>query len=98
MEWDLIACIYLPFFFFFLPAFFIVVDSSFVPPLIYAILGSSNNLAVGTVAAGSLLLASIVSAQVSPTDNPQLYAQLFYTAAFFTGILQTALGFLRREF
>ncbi|KAJ4958524.1 hypothetical protein NE237_025635 [Protea cynaroides] len=32
--------------------------SSFVPPLIYAIFGSSKDLAVGTVAAASLLLAS----------------------------------------
>ncbi|CAO2183051.1 unnamed protein product [Urochloa humidicola] len=69
--------------------------SSFVPPLLYALFGSSNNLAVGTVAAASLLLASIIEEEVPPEDNPQLYLQLFYTAAFFTGVIQTALGVFR---
>ncbi|XP_062206706.1 probable sulfate transporter 3.5 [Phragmites australis] len=69
--------------------------SSFVPPLLYAVFGSSNNLAVGTVAAASLLLASIIETEVAPEDNPQLYLQLFYTAAFFTGVFQTALGVFR---
>ncbi|KAL5975157.1 hypothetical protein ACLOJK_031836 [Asimina triloba] len=69
--------------------------SSFVPPLIYALFGTSKDMAVGTVAAASLLLASIISAEVSPTEDPQLYVNLFITAAFFTGVFQTALGFLR---
>ncbi|KAJ1285153.1 hypothetical protein BS78_03G258000 [Paspalum vaginatum] len=69
--------------------------SSFVPPLLYAVFGSSNNLAVGTVAAASLLLASIIETDVPPEENPQLYLQLFYTAAFFTGVFQTALGVFR---
>ncbi|KAE8793931.1 putative sulfate transporter 3.5 [Hordeum vulgare] len=69
--------------------------SSFVPPLLYAVFGSSNNLAVGTVAAASLLLASIIEGEVSPEDNPELYLQLFYTSAFFTGVFQTALGVFR---
>ncbi|KAL6845047.1 hypothetical protein ACP4OV_024542 [Aristida adscensionis] len=69
--------------------------SSFVPPLLYALFGSSNNLAVGTVAAASLLLASIIESDVSAEDNPQLYLHLFYTAAFFTGVFQTALGVFR---
>lgn len=69
--------------------------SSFVPPLLYAVFGSSNNLAVGTVAAASLLLASIIETEVPAAENPQLYLQLFYTAAFFTGIFQTALGVFR---
>ncbi|KAL5987387.1 hypothetical protein ACLOJK_038553 [Asimina triloba] len=69
--------------------------SSFVPPLIYAMFGTSKDMAVGTVAAASLLLASIISAEVSPTEDPQLYVNLFITAAFFTGVFQTALGFLR---
>uniref|UniRef100_A0ACD5VQC0 Uncharacterized protein n=1 Tax=Avena sativa TaxID=4498 RepID=A0ACD5VQC0_AVESA len=69
--------------------------SSFVPPLLYAVFGSSNNLAVGTVAAASLLLASIIEDEVLPEDDPERYLQLFYTAAFFTGIFQTALGVFR---
>jgi len=50
---------------------------------------------VGTVAAASLLLASIIEADVTSEENPQLYLQLFYTAAFFTGVFQTALGVFR---
>ncbi|KAJ3695046.1 hypothetical protein LUZ60_000423 [Juncus effusus] len=69
--------------------------SSFVPPLIYAVFGSSKNLAVGTVAAASLLLASIVENDVTFAENPQLYVNILYTAAFFTGVMQAALGFLR---
>ncbi|XP_057468309.1 probable sulfate transporter 3.5 [Actinidia eriantha] len=69
--------------------------SSFVPPLIYAIFGSSKHLAVGTVAACSLLIASIIGEKVSPIENPELYLQLVFTATFFTGIIQTAMGFLR---
>ncbi|XP_058074768.1 sulfate transporter 3.1-like isoform X2 [Magnolia sinica] len=69
--------------------------SSFVPPLIYAVFGSSKDLAVGTVAAASLLMASIIGSEVSVVKNPTLYLHLFFTAAFFTGVFQTALGFLR---
>ncbi|KAJ1689451.1 hypothetical protein LUZ63_013606 [Rhynchospora breviuscula] len=69
--------------------------SSFVPPLIYAVFGSSKNLAVGTVAAASLLLASIIENDVTYAENPQLYVNIFFTAAFFTGVMQAALGFLR---
>ncbi|XP_059638110.1 probable sulfate transporter 3.5 [Cornus florida] len=69
--------------------------SSFVPPLVYAVFGSSKHLAVGTIAACSLLIASIIGEQVSATDNPTLYLSLVFTATFFTGIIQTALGLLR---
>jgi sulfate transporter 3 len=72
-------------------------DSSFVPPLLYAVFGSSNNLAVGTVAAASLMLASIIEDEVLPEDDPERYLQLFYTSAFFTGVFQTALGVFRYE-
>ncbi|KAK4604225.1 hypothetical protein RGQ29_012649 [Quercus rubra] len=69
--------------------------SSFVPPLLYAVFGSSKHLAVGTVAAASLLLSSTLDGVVSSKDNPALYLQLIFTATFITGIFQTALGFLR---
>ncbi|XP_043699315.1 probable sulfate transporter 3.5 [Telopea speciosissima] len=69
--------------------------SSFVPPLIYAVFGSSRDLAVGTVAASSLLLASNVGELVSATDDPALYLGLIFTCAFFTGIFQLALGIFR---
>lgn len=69
--------------------------SSFVPPFIYAIFGSSKNLAVGTVAACSLLIASTIGEKVSPTDNPSLYLNLVFTATLICGIIETALGVLR---
>ncbi|KAA3490128.1 putative sulfate transporter 3.5 [Gossypium australe] len=69
--------------------------SSFIPPFVYAIFGSSKHLAVGTVAACSLLLSETVGAKASPQDDPTLYLYLIFTATFFTGIFQTALGFLR---
>ncbi|KAJ3671075.1 hypothetical protein LUZ60_008501 [Juncus effusus] len=72
--------------------------SSFVPPLVYAVFGSSKNLAVGTVAAASLLIVSIIENKVTASKKLDLYTQLFFTAAFFTGIFQMALGFLRLGF
>jgi len=70
-------------------------DSSFVPPLVYALMGSSKDLAVGTVAVASLLIGSMLGREVSPTENPALYLHLAFTATFFAGALQASLGFLR---
>ncbi|KAA3457788.1 putative sulfate transporter 3.5 [Gossypium australe] len=70
---------------------------NFVPPFIYTVFGSSNNLAVGTVAACSLLMHETLGAVVSPKDDPTLYLHLIYTSTFFTGIFQTALGFCSFE-
>lgn len=72
--------------------------SSFVPPLIYAMLGSSKDLAVGTIAIVSLLLASVLGETVSPTENPELYIGLAMTATFFAGVFQAALGIFRLGF
>ncbi|KAF2286887.1 hypothetical protein GH714_034877 [Hevea brasiliensis] len=69
--------------------------SSFVPPLIYAVFGNSKHLAVGTVAACSLLIANTIGEKVSFKDDPTLYLHLVFTATFFTGIFQTILGLLR---
>ncbi|XP_009595009.1 probable sulfate transporter 3.5 [Nicotiana tomentosiformis] len=72
--------------------------SSFVPPLIYAVFGSSKHLAVGTVATCSLLIAESIQEKVKPQENMQLYLSLFYTATFVSGLVQTALGVLRLGF
>ncbi|KAL9224034.1 hypothetical protein vseg_000109 [Gypsophila vaccaria] len=72
--------------------------SSFVPPFIYAIFGSSKNLAVGTVASCSLIVGQTIEEVVSPTDNLPLYLQLVFTATFISGIFQTALGVFRLGF
>ncbi|KAF9677628.1 hypothetical protein SADUNF_Sadunf08G0127400 [Salix dunnii] len=72
--------------------------SSFVPPLVYAMLGSSKDLAVGTVAVASLLISSMLGKEVNPNENAKLYVQLAFTATFFAGVFQAALGFLRLGF
>ncbi|GLU08913.1 hypothetical protein SLE2022_257970 [Rubroshorea leprosula] len=72
--------------------------SSFVPPLVYAMLGSSRDLAVGTVAVASLLMASMLGKVANPTENPQTYLQLAFTATFFAGVLQASLGIFRLGF
>ncbi|XP_057968389.1 probable sulfate transporter 3.5 [Malania oleifera] len=69
--------------------------SSFVPPLIYAVFGNSKHLAVGPVAASSLLIAATIGEKVSVKDNPTLYLHLVFTATFVTGVFQAILGFLR---
>ncbi|KAK9146607.1 hypothetical protein Sjap_006510 [Stephania japonica] len=72
--------------------------SSFVPPLIYAMMGSSRDLAVGTVAVASLLMASTLGDEVSAAQQPTLYLHLAFTATFFAGVFQAALGLLRLGF
>ncbi|MCD9640077.1 Sulfate transporter 3.1 [Datura stramonium] len=72
--------------------------SSFVPPLVYAVMGSSRDLAVGTVAVASLLIGSMLGDEVNPTDNPTLYLQLALTATFFAGVFEAALGIFRLGF
>lgn len=58
-------------------------------------LGSSRDLAVGTVAVPSLLISSMMGKEVNPHQNPKLYVQLVLAATFFAGVFQAALGFLR---
>ncbi|KAM1278886.1 hypothetical protein ACFX13_031832 [Malus domestica] len=72
--------------------------SSFVPPLIYAMMGSSRDMAVGTVAVASLLTASMLGAEVNAAENPTLYLHLAFTATFFAGVFQASLGLLRLGF
>nr|GMC58778.1 probable sulfate transporter 3.5 [Ipomoea batatas]GMC63445.1 probable sulfate transporter 3.5 [Ipomoea batatas] len=69
--------------------------SSFVPPLIYAVFGSSKHLAVGTVAACSLIIAATIEEAVNPQENLQLYLSLVFTATLISGLIQTTLGILR---
>ncbi|KAK7393509.1 hypothetical protein VNO78_22067 [Psophocarpus tetragonolobus] len=69
--------------------------SSFIPPLIYAMMGSSRDLAVGTVAVGSLLMGSMLSSEVNPNEDPNLYLHLAFTATLFAGVFQAALGLFR---
>ncbi|KMZ71616.1 putative sulfate transporter 3.4 [Zostera marina] len=71
--------------------------SSFVPPLIYAVLGSSRDLAVGPVSIASLVMGSMLREAVSP-DDTAVYIQLAFIATFFAGVFQASLGLFRLGF
>ncbi|XVF67178.1 hypothetical protein PTKIN_Ptkin10aG0099700 [Pterospermum kingtungense] len=72
--------------------------SSFVPPLVYAFMGSSQDIAIGPVAVVSLLLGSLLQDEIDSSDNPVDYRRLAFTATFFAGITQVTLGFFRLGF
>ncbi|KAK1361060.1 hypothetical protein POM88_045534 [Heracleum sosnowskyi] len=46
---------------------------SFVPPLIYSVLGSSRHLAVGPVSIASIVMGTMLNEKVSYIDQPTLY-------------------------
>ncbi|KAK4476886.1 hypothetical protein RD792_016050 [Penstemon davidsonii] len=71
--------------------------SSFVPPLIYAFMGSSRDIAIGPVAVVSLLLGSMLQKEIDPKHKVE-YQRLAFTATFFAGLTQFALGFFRLGF
>lgn len=58
-------------------------------------MGSSRDIAIGPVAVVSLLLGTLVQQEVDSTKNMAEYRSLVFTATFFAGITQAALGFLR---
>ncbi|TXG53858.1 hypothetical protein EZV62_019114 [Acer yangbiense] len=72
--------------------------SSFVPPLVYAFMGSSRDIAIGPVAVVSLLLGTLLQNEIDSSKNPIDYRRLAFTATFFAGITQVTLGFLRLGF
>ncbi|RWR73837.1 putative sulfate transporter 3.4 [Cinnamomum micranthum f. kanehirae] len=72
--------------------------SSFVPPLLYAVLGSSRHLAVGPVSIASLVMGTMLREMVSPVQEPILFLQLAFTATFFAGVFQASLATLRLGF
>ncbi|XP_052182798.1 probable sulfate transporter 3.4 isoform X2 [Diospyros lotus] len=72
--------------------------SSFVPPLIYTVLGSSRHLGVGPVSIASLVMGTMLSEMVSATHEPDLYLKLAFTSTFFAGVFQASLGIFRSGF
>lgn len=72
------------------------IDTSVVPPLIYAVMGSSKEIAIGPVAVVSLLLSSMIQKIVDPVADPISYRKLVFTATFFTGLFQVAFGLFRQ--
>nr|POF11801.1 high affinity sulfate transporter 2 [Quercus suber] len=74
------------------------VYTSFVPPLIYAFMGSSRDIAIGPVAVVSLLLGSLLQNEIDPVKDALEYRRLAFTATFFAGVTQFTLGFFRLGF
>ncbi|XP_039125674.1 LOW QUALITY PROTEIN: sulfate transporter 1.2-like [Dioscorea cayenensis subsp. rotundata] len=72
--------------------------SSFVPPLVYAVMGSSRDIAIGPVAVVSLLLGTLLQNEFDPVKEKLQYERLAFTATFFAGITQATLGFFRLGF
>ncbi|KAK6777886.1 hypothetical protein RDI58_024604 [Solanum bulbocastanum] len=72
--------------------------SSFVPPLVYAFMGSSRDIAIGPVAVVSLLLGSMLQQELDPVKQKHEYQRLAFTATFFAGVTQFVLGFFRLGF
>ncbi|KAK6130633.1 hypothetical protein DH2020_035608 [Rehmannia glutinosa] len=68
--------------------------TSVVPPLIYAVMGSSREIAIGPVAVVSLLLSAMISKVVDPSADPSAYRRTVFTVTFFAGTFQAMLGFL----
>ncbi|XP_054777760.1 high affinity sulfate transporter 2-like [Prosopis cineraria] len=71
--------------------------TSFVAPLVYAFMGSSRDIAIGPVAVVSLLLGTMLTDKIGDYGSHD-YLRLAFTATFFAGITQMALGFLRLGF
>lgn len=77
------------------PWLLVLSDTSVVPPLIYAIMGTSREIAIGPVAVVSLLLPSMLQKLQDPAADPIAYTKLVLTATFFTGIFQASFGIFR---
>ncbi|KAL2339871.1 hypothetical protein Fmac_007811 [Flemingia macrophylla] len=72
--------------------------TSVIPPLIYAVMGSSREIAIGPVAVVSLLISSLVPKVVDPAIDPDAYRNVVFTVTLFAGIFQTAFGVFRLGF
>ncbi|KAF2295969.1 hypothetical protein GH714_035447 [Hevea brasiliensis] len=68
-------------------------DCGFVPVFVYAIFGSSRQLATGPVALVSLLVSNVLSGIVDSSD--ELYTELAILLALMVGILECIMGLLR---
>lgn len=73
----------------------IPLDTSVVPPLIYAVMGSSRELAIGPVAVVSILMSSMVPNIQDPVADPIAYRNLVFTVTFFAGTFQAVFGMFR---
>ncbi|PSS34558.1 Sulfate transporter 4.1 like [Actinidia chinensis var. chinensis] len=67
--------------------------SGFIPIFVYAIFGSSRQLAIGPVALVSLLVSNVLGSIVDSSDA--LYTELAILLALMVGILECIMGLLR---
>ncbi|KAF6148854.1 hypothetical protein GIB67_014225 [Kingdonia uniflora] len=67
--------------------------SSFVPIFVYAIFGSSRQLAIGPVALVSLLVSNVLGGIADSSE--ELYTELAILLALMVGIMECIMGFLR---
>ncbi|GJN40343.1 hypothetical protein PR202_gb29548 [Eleusine coracana subsp. coracana] len=67
--------------------------TGFVPLFVYALFGSSRQLAVGPVALVSLLVSNVLGGIVN--SSSELYTELAILLAFMVGILECLMGLLR---
>ncbi|KAG8073844.1 hypothetical protein GUJ93_ZPchr0006g40913 [Zizania palustris] len=72
--------------------------TSVVPPLVYAVMGTSREMAIGPVAIVSLLLSSMIQKIVDPAVDPVSYRKMVFTVTFLTGVFQFAFGLFRLGF
>lgn len=72
-----------------------LIDTSVVPPLIYSVMGTSRELAIGPVAVVSLLLSSFIDKIVDPAIDPIAYTRIAFTVTFFAGAFQAGFGLFR---
>ncbi|EFJ09164.1 hypothetical protein SELMODRAFT_184750 [Selaginella moellendorffii] len=73
--------------------------SCFLPPMVYAIFGSSRDLAVGPAAVISIVLGTLIREDLGPeVTDPRAHLSLAFTSTFFAGLFQFSLGFLRLGF
>lgn len=72
--------------------------TSVVPPLVYALMGSSREIAIGPVAVVSLLLSSMIQKIQDPSTDPGAYRRLIFTATLFAGTFQAIFGLFRLGF
>ncbi|RCV46113.1 hypothetical protein SETIT_9G506300v2 [Setaria italica] len=72
--------------------------TSAVPPLVYAVMGTSREIAIGPVAVVSLLLSSMVQKIADPAIDLASYRKMIFTVTFLTGVFQFAFGLLRLGF
>lgn len=68
-------------------------DSSFVPIFVYAIFGSSRQLAIGPVALVSLLVSNALGDIADSSE--ELHIELAILLALLVGILECIMGLLR---